>query len=303
MHTAKVRMQTQTGSELPGLLICTRSATLTTQRTNTHTHTLWSFNWTWFTHTWINTSDHRMQILVPYIGLNNPGTISCLICNAHHHGSISGFRYGLWGQFSMCSLSPSTETQNPKAPSSYNILRHWTQISRYQAPMKTLKVTASQASTNDRFLVANPSLHSFSANNILLHTAQMQCKILQTHILFPICLLSLLHAPKSKARTPSDFHHSSASPSITTASRHYTAAQQDTGATEKISNSLSSVPKPSKNPSIQLTTQNAPPLPFSPQKPTVSFLASCTSFPCIRYCPLPKNHKPRRFFFFLLFAG
>jgi hypothetical protein len=40
MHTAKVHMQTQTGSELPGLLICTKSATLTTHRTNTHTHTL-----------------------------------------------------------------------------------------------------------------------------------------------------------------------------------------------------------------------------------------------------------------------
>jgi hypothetical protein len=38
MHTAKVRMQTQTRSELPGLLICSRSATLTTHRTNTHTH-------------------------------------------------------------------------------------------------------------------------------------------------------------------------------------------------------------------------------------------------------------------------
>jgi hypothetical protein len=38
MHTAKVRMQTQTGSELPGLLIYTRSATLTTHKTNTHTH-------------------------------------------------------------------------------------------------------------------------------------------------------------------------------------------------------------------------------------------------------------------------
>ncbi len=39
MHTAKVRMWTQTRSELPGLLICTKSATLTTHRT-THTHTL-----------------------------------------------------------------------------------------------------------------------------------------------------------------------------------------------------------------------------------------------------------------------
>jgi hypothetical protein len=37
MRTAKVRMQTQTGSELPDLLICTKSATLTTHRTNTHT--------------------------------------------------------------------------------------------------------------------------------------------------------------------------------------------------------------------------------------------------------------------------
>jgi hypothetical protein len=73
---------------------------------NKHTHTLWSFNRKWFTHTWINTSDHRMQILVPYIGLNNPGTISCLICNAHHHKSISGFNYGLWSQFSLCSLGP-----------------------------------------------------------------------------------------------------------------------------------------------------------------------------------------------------
>jgi hypothetical protein len=73
---------------------------------NKHTHTLWSFNWKWFTHTWINTSDHRMQILVPYIRLNNPGTISCLIYNAHHHGSINGFRYGPWGQFSLCSLGP-----------------------------------------------------------------------------------------------------------------------------------------------------------------------------------------------------
>jgi hypothetical protein len=104
MQTAKVRMQTQTRSELPGFLICTRSATLTTQRTNTHT--LWSFNWKWFTHTWINTSDHRMQILVPHIRLNNPQTIF-------------------------------------QAHNSNNILRHRTQISRYQAPMKTLKVMQS----------------------------------------------------------------------------------------------------------------------------------------------------------------
>jgi hypothetical protein len=47
-----------------------------------------------------------------------------------------------------------------------------------------------------------------------------------------------------------------------------------------------------------LTTQNAPPLPFLPPKlPVVSFLASCTSIPCIRYCPPPKKHKPCRFFF------
>jgi hypothetical protein len=37
---------------------------------------------------------------------------------------------------------------------------------------------------------------------------------------------------------------------------------------------------------------------FFPQKLlAVCFLASCTSFPCIRCCPPPKNHKPRRFFF------
>jgi hypothetical protein len=51
---------------------------------NKHTHTLWSFNWKWFTHNWINTSDHRMQILVPYIGLNNPETIF----QAHNSNNI-----------------------------------------------------------------------------------------------------------------------------------------------------------------------------------------------------------------------
>jgi hypothetical protein len=47
-----------------------------------------------------------MQLLVPYIGLNNPETIF-------------------------------------QAHNSNNILRHWIQISRYQAPMKTLKVMQS----------------------------------------------------------------------------------------------------------------------------------------------------------------
>jgi hypothetical protein len=101
-----------------------------------------------------------------------------------------------------CSHSQRMETQNLEALNSNNILRHWTQISRYQTSMKPLKVTASHARTNDRSLAANPSLHSFSANNILLPTAQMQCEILLTHILPPKCSLSLLHAPKSKARTP-----------------------------------------------------------------------------------------------------
>jgi hypothetical protein len=68
MHADWVRMQTQMGSELPSLLICTRPHSNNSQ--NKHTHTLWSFNRKWFTHTWINTSDRRMQILVPYIGLN-----------------------------------------------------------------------------------------------------------------------------------------------------------------------------------------------------------------------------------------
>jgi len=42
-----------------------------------------------------------------------------------------------------------------------------------------------------------------------------------------------LHAQKSKARTPQIFHRSSASPSITIASRDYTVAQQDTSAAEE----------------------------------------------------------------------
>ncbi len=77
--------------------------------------------------------------------------------------------------------------------------------------MKPLKVTAPHTKTNDRLVAANPSFHSFSANNILLSTAQMQCKTLQTHILPPRYSLSLLHARKSKAQTPqiliTPWHH------------------------------------------------------------------------------------------------
>jgi len=100
---AKVRMQTQTGSELPGLLICTKPHSNNSQ--NTHTHNALIFQQKWFTHTRISTSDHRIQIFVPYIGLNNPGTISCLICNAHYHESNSDFMCGLWSQIPLCSLS------------------------------------------------------------------------------------------------------------------------------------------------------------------------------------------------------
>jgi hypothetical protein len=60
-------MQTQTGSELPGLLICTRPHSNNSQ--NTHTHNALIFQHKWFTQTRINTSDHIIQILVPYIGL------------------------------------------------------------------------------------------------------------------------------------------------------------------------------------------------------------------------------------------
>jgi hypothetical protein len=98
--------------------------------------------------------------------------------------------------------SQRLETPKPRGPQSNNILRHWTQINRCQAPMKLLKVTALHTKTNDRLVAVNPSFHSFSANNILLSTTQMQCKTLQTHILPPRCSLSLLHAHKSKAQTP-----------------------------------------------------------------------------------------------------
>jgi len=103
--------------------------------------------------------------------------------------------------YALRSLSTSGNPK-PRGPQSNNILRHWTQINRRQAPMKPLKVTAPHTKTNDRLVAANPSFHSFSANNILLSIAQMQCKTLQTHILLPRCSLSLLHAHKFKAQTP-----------------------------------------------------------------------------------------------------
>jgi hypothetical protein len=67
--------------------------------------------------------------------------------------------------------------------------------------MKQLKVTASHAKTNERVVAANPSFHSFSANNILLPTVQMQYKVPQTRIPVPRCSPSLLHAHQSKAPT------------------------------------------------------------------------------------------------------
>jgi hypothetical protein len=78
--------------------------TLTTHRTPTHTRSDLS---TKMIYSYADQHiGSQIQILVPYIGLNKPGTISCLIYSAHHHGSNSDFRCGLWGQISVCSLSP-----------------------------------------------------------------------------------------------------------------------------------------------------------------------------------------------------
>ncbi len=100
----------------------------------------------------------------------------------------------------------------------------------------------------------------------MLPTAQMQQKILQTHILPPRSSLTLLHAPKSKAQTPSDSPHSSASRSILL---HQDISQQlsKTRRNGKISNLPSSLSKKlaKKKPSLQLTPKMLPDLPFSPQ--------------------------------------
>jgi hypothetical protein len=60
-----------------------------------------------------------------------------------------------------------------------------------------------------------------------------KAKLLQTHIPLDRCSLPLLYAHQSKVRTPQISHHSSTSPSITIASRDYTATPQNTGAAEE----------------------------------------------------------------------
>jgi hypothetical protein len=101
-----------------------------------------------------------------------------------------------------CAHSQCLETQNPEALSPTTYWDTGLRSIDAKLPMKPLKVTAPHTKTNDRLVVANPSFHSFFANNILLCTTQMQCKTLQTHILPPRCSLFLLHAHKSKAQTP-----------------------------------------------------------------------------------------------------
>jgi hypothetical protein len=76
--------------------------------------------------------------------------------------------------------------------------------------MKLLKVTSSHAKTNDRLVAANPSFHSFSTNNILLPTVQMQYKVPQTRIPLPRCSPSLLHAHQSKAPAQAFLAHAQA---------------------------------------------------------------------------------------------
>ncbi len=137
-----------------------------------------------------------------------------------------------------CSHSQHLETQNPEALRSNNLLRLWTQINRIPSSHETSH-NDSLSCTCDRFVAAGPSCHSFFAKqHSVAHHSDAKQTLIDTHS-FDRCSLSFLHAHKSKAQTLQISHHSSASPSITIASRDYTAAQQDTGAVEEINNKLS----------------------------------------------------------------
>ncbi len=191
-----------------------------------------------------------MQILVPYIGLNNPETI----LQAHN---------------------------------SNNILRHWTQISRYQAPMKTLKVMQSPLFTHHlqttlccpqlrcnrrsyKLTFSLPDPHSLFYMPLNLRLGPLQILLIPQH-----------HAPYYCIKT---FRSSSARPDAAEKSATHQAASP-------------------KNQQKRNLPSNSPPkcsliFLFPPKTSCHFFLASCTSFPCICCCPPPENHKHRRFFFF-----
>jgi hypothetical protein len=93
------------------------------------------------------------------------------------------------------------KTQNPEAFSSNNILRHRTQINSYQAPTKPLIMTASHAKTMTDFWLQTPPFTPSLPTTFCC--PQLRCCARSYKHTFPLTdAHSLLHAPKSKARTP-----------------------------------------------------------------------------------------------------
>jgi hypothetical protein len=132
--------------------------------------------------------------------INKPRTVSCLTHNAHHLGSNRNFRWGLRGQIPPCSLSPlrhwttspncfytlllrstsrNPAPRNPPLQQPSEILDADQQ--KAKLPKNPLTMTAPSC-TDYRSVATDPSCHSFSTNNVLLPTTQMQSKSPQTHI-------------------------------------------------------------------------------------------------------------------------
>jgi len=121
-----------------------------------------------------------------------------------------------------CFHSWHLDTQDPAAINSNNILRHWTQTNRYQAPIETTH-NDNLSCKDDRLVAASPSFHFCSPTSCTDHSPDAIQAPADTQS--PLrCSLSLLHAHRSNAQTPQIFHHSSTSPSITIVSREYIAA-------------------------------------------------------------------------------
>jgi len=81
-----------------------------------------------------------------------------------------------------CSYAQHLETQHPEALRCNNLLKFWTQTNQKAKLPKNPPTMTTPSCTDYRSVAIDPSCHSFSTNNILLPTTQMQSKSPQTHI-------------------------------------------------------------------------------------------------------------------------